>query len=276
MNAAQRHMVHYTINGTPCQYEVIGPLAEHTERCLLEHDDNLAAHCAWNHEGYVALDAWPADVTLSLRNVADRLIRDTLSELGIAPIPNVLEELHHTVNDASYAQLVQALKTLPKQADLYFPVQDIDRAISGVLDIPVSCRHKALPLFSCSLRIVRPGRFDNNPLHRDAWLDRLRHGLNLYIPLAGSNALSSLSLLPKSHYWPESVTRRTSDEGCSVNGISFTVPSITDADLPLAMIRPILKENEILLFSPYNIHGGAQNWNKDMTRISLEMRFWRQ
>jgi ectoine hydroxylase-related dioxygenase (phytanoyl-CoA dioxygenase family) len=40
------------------------------------------------------------------------------------------------------------------------------------------------------------------------------------------------------------------------------------------LIRPNPKENEVMLFSPYLVHGGGYNFNADVTRISLEMRFW--
>jgi ectoine hydroxylase-related dioxygenase (phytanoyl-CoA dioxygenase family) len=42
------------------------------------------------------------------------------------------------------------------------------------------------------------------------------------------------------------------------------------------MIRPNPKPGEMLLFSPYLIHGGGVNFNKDITRVSLEMRFFRK
>jgi ectoine hydroxylase-related dioxygenase (phytanoyl-CoA dioxygenase family) len=41
------------------------------------------------------------------------------------------------------------------------------------------------------------------------------------------------------------------------------------------MIRPNPSENEVLVFSPYLVHGGGYNTNIDITRISLEMRFWK-
>ena len=37
----------------------------------------------------------------------------------------------------------------------------------------------------------------------------------------------------------------------------------------------IPRPNEVLVFSPYLIHGGAFNQQTDRTRVSLEMRFWR-
>jgi ectoine hydroxylase-related dioxygenase (phytanoyl-CoA dioxygenase family) len=40
--------------------------------------------------------------------------------------------------------------------------------------------------------------------------------------------------------------------------------------------RPDPQAGEVLVFSPYLIHGGAMNFNSDVTRLSLEMRFWRK
>ena len=124
------------------------------------------------------------------------------------------------------------------------------------------------------MRIVRPRRpADNNPLHRDSWLARLRDAVNAYIPLAGSNELSSLPVLPGSQRWPESEVERTL-AGATMNGVVFTVPAVVAAERGLALQRPRVGENEIMLFSPHVIHGGGVNLNPGITRVSLEMRFW--
>jgi hypothetical protein len=52
-------------------------------------------------------------------------------------------------------------------------------------------------------RVIRPLSGDNNPLHRDVWLEDYKDCINLYIPIAGSNALSSLIIAPQSHRWSE-------------------------------------------------------------------------
>jgi ectoine hydroxylase-related dioxygenase (phytanoyl-CoA dioxygenase family) len=41
-------------------------------------------------------------------------------------------------------------------------------------------------------------------------------------------------------------------------------------------IRPDPKIGEVLVFSPYLIHGGSVNLNDDTTRISIEVRLWRK
>ena len=44
-------------------------------------------------------------------------------------------------------------------------------------------------------------------------------------------------------------------------------------DKEMKMVRPNPKPGEALIFSPFLIHGAAINGNKDLTRISLELRF---
>ena len=58
------------------------------------------------------------------------------------------------------------------------------------------------------------------------------------------------------------------------NGTQYRVPALVDSAQPLHLLRPNPNPNEVLLFSPYLLHGGAVNLNTNQTRISLEMRFW--
>jgi ectoine hydroxylase-related dioxygenase (phytanoyl-CoA dioxygenase family) len=94
------------------------------------------------------------------------------------------------------------------------------------------------------------------------------------MPFAGSTPRSSLPLVRGSHRWQEAEIERTV-EGARVNGMTFTVPSVVGAAHPLVLERPNPALNEVLVFSPYLIHGGAFNQQADRTRVSLEMRFWR-
>jgi ectoine hydroxylase-related dioxygenase (phytanoyl-CoA dioxygenase family) len=52
------------------------------------------------------------------------------------------------------------------------------------------------------------------------------------------------------------------------------VPAVKNSETPLELIRPNPSASEVLVFSPYLLHGGAVNLNADATRLSLEMRFW--
>ncbi len=72
----------------------------------------------------------------------------------------------------------------------------------------------------------------------------------------------------------DTFTRTT--EGARMNNVQFNVPGLISSKLPLEFVRPNPNPNQILVFSPYLIHGGSINLNTDQTRISLEMRFWRK
>lgn len=116
---------------------------------------------------------------------------------------------------------------------------------------------------------------DNNPLHRDTWLPILNNCINVYIPVAGNNRLSSLTVIPGSHLWNKKEIKRTKTNAI-INGLQYGLPSVTEIKRKFKVVRPALGENEILLFSSNMIHGGAVNLNKDLTRVSIEIRFWRK
>jgi ectoine hydroxylase-related dioxygenase (phytanoyl-CoA dioxygenase family) len=270
-----KYPVSYSIDNKTFHYEVDGILAEPENKCLIVDDDDLTKNCAWHSDGYIAIEAWNKDVSDALQKAIKALLSDIIEATCHHNLNIELEKYHTIINDNQHLAIVESLKKLPFMAKHLIPTDALDRHVSNILNVPVSCYNPHLQLYGCNIRIVRPNRNDNNPLHKDVWLDRLRHAINLYIPIAGSNHLSSLSLIPKSHYWNESEMRRTKDN-CIVNGVTFSVPSVVQSIHGLAMIRPELKNNEILIFSPYLIHGGACNLNEDITRVSLEMRFWRK
>jgi len=58
-----------------------------------------------------------------------------------------------------------------------------------------------------------------------------------------------------------------------VNGASYTIPAVVGAKRPLDVVRPNPTSDQVLVFSPYLIHGGAVNFDEAQTRISVEMRF---
>jgi ectoine hydroxylase-related dioxygenase (phytanoyl-CoA dioxygenase family) len=51
---------------------------------------------------------------------------------------------------------------------------------------------------------------------------------------------------------------------------------VTGARRPLLLVRPAVGPNEVMVFTPYAIHGGGTNGSADTTRVSLEVRFWRR
>lgn len=270
-----KYSVNYSVDAEMLRYTVEGDLAVAEHKCLLEEDDDLTRKCSWHRAGYTTVSAWDETITHQLRTAVQAVMDEAMRKVCKRPLDVALTRYHTAVNDKEHLGIVEHLRQLPVNASTYFPIATLDESVSNVLGIPVTCYNANLACFSCFIRIVRPNRQDNNPLHKDVWLDRLRHAINLYIPIAGSNHLSALSLIPESHHWKESEIARTHDR-CIINGTTFMVPSVTESTYGLRMIRPHLNENEILVFSPYLVHGGACNLNENISRLSLEMRFWRR
>jgi hypothetical protein len=244
---------------------------------LLDQDDDLTKGRPWAAQGYtVESFLLPHEYQRLVDGIRARLA-SRMAAAGITvPADFSMDRYHEVVtSDDMHARVsAQGPWCLPLN-DLPVPAEVISQRISEILGLRVSVTppHREFPEHFC-FRVVRPRSRDNNPPHRDVWLDRLRHAVNIYVPLAGSSSRSSLPVVTGSHRWSEAEIERT-QEGAQVNGISFTVPSVVGAAYPLTLTRPDPAANEVLVFSPYLIHGGAFNQQTDRTRVSLEMRFWR-
>ena len=261
-----QHEVEYHIEGAA------GPGAAVT---LLATDTDLTAGTPWAAAGYVVAPWLTAAENSTLRDGLAELVRAAVRAAGPdIPADWPVTAYHALVgHDAAlHLAIVDQTKSYPLAA-LPVPVARLEAWVSALCGRTVRVYNPATTKAEFHLRLVRPHRSDNNPLHRDAWLDRLRNGLNIYFPVAGSTARSSLALLPGSHWWAEDQTSRT-HAGAVYNGTQYSVPALVDSAQPLHLLRPNPGPDEVLLFSPYLLHGGAVNLNDDETRISLEMRFW--
>jgi hypothetical protein len=263
------------LNQHDVEHRVEGPAGPGAAEVLLAADTDLTAGTPWAAAGYVVAP-WlaPAENT-TLRNGLAELVRSAGRAVGLyVPADWPITDYHRLVGDdqARHLAVVNHTKSYPLAA-LPVPVARLEARVSALCGRAVRAHNPATNQAEFHLRIVRPHRSDNNPLHRDSWLDRLRNGVNIYLPVAGSTADSALALVPGSHWWPENQTIRT-HAGAMYNGTQYSVPGLVAAAAPLHLVRPNPGPDEALLFSPYLLHGGATNLNNDETRISLEMRFW--
>lgn len=268
--------MHVRINSVELDFHVEGETIYGADEVLIETDDNLLANLPYNVEGYGIFPFLDAEIYAQLKAGITQLIADYLTEAGAQMDKNFRLEQYHTYanSDALHTYVVKKIqKGIPFD---YFPIEPskIENRIGELLGFKVTKEHIG-HYDSFSIRVVRPNRLsDNNPPHRDVWLDRLRNAVNIYAPMAGSNENSALPMIPGSHHWKESEIERTA-VGASVNGAAYTVPCVVGSKYGLEMVRPNPGLNEVCLFSPYLIHGGGYNLNTDTTRVSLEMRFWR-
>lgn len=274
-----RQATHYWIDGKAVELNLTGDTVRGPAECLLLQDDDLTRSAWWHSEGFTVQPFLSANEFRFLQVKLTERVHATVQIVKGERLPDFsLDQYHRFCADSQ--QHLQVVRYLQEHSSLdFFPLdfQLLDRRVSEVCGVEVSC---CLPDNDAAgrffIRIVRPGAVrDNNPPHRDVWLNRLRHAINIYVPLAGSNALSSLPVIPRSHCWLESELVRTGT-GAVIDGVSYTVPSVVGSDYGMDMIRPAVGDNEVMVFSPYLVHGGGVNFNTGLTRVSLEMRFWRR
>jgi hypothetical protein len=249
------------------------------EEILLYNDDDLTKVTDWHKEGFTVKSLFTPQLYSQIYVGITAIVQSILEKEAARLFPNFSLEKYHRFcenNELHLKVIEQIQKYMPLQN---FPVgfEVLDKKISEMCGVPVTCNHPTKEVSRrFYIRIVRPQKkTDNNPPHRDVWLERLRDALNIYLPLAGSNSKSSLPLIPQSHLWKESDIERTV-AGAKVNDVVFTVPCVVGSKYGLEMIRPQVLDNEVMVFSPYLIHGGGCNLNEDVTRVSIEIRFWRK
>ena len=268
---------HLNLNGEAVPYQVEGASgAADDDQVLLASDHDLTARAPWAAAGYAVLPGLPAPYHVQLQAGLLELLREALRAAG-CPVPADFDgtQYHHLVGNDPALHLAVIAQTKSYDISRFpIPLEVMETCLSDACGQPVRAYNYHADERVFHLRIVRPGRPDNNPLHRDVWLPEYRDGLNIYLPVAGSTDRSSLALVPGSHHWPENAVVRT-EGGAVYHGVAYTVPGVLRPVRPLDLIRPNPGPDEVLVFSPYLVHGAAANLNEDATRVSLEMRFWK-
>lgn len=266
----------YTVNGYEIAYHANGEKMWGEEKLMLSEAIDLTALTHFNESGY-AIETFldPVSYGKFQKNAEDLLVH-SWKKAGIQ-IPNDFQpDQYHTLVSGieEHLKAVQETKLLHIE-EFPIPIAQVEERISTVCNTSL---HALNPFDGQSVfhfRVIRPKSGDNNPLHRDVWLEDYDDCINLYIPVAGSNKRSSLILIPGSHHWPESRIERTL-HGAMIGTSKFNVPAVTAIQGNYIVERPDPGPNEVLVFSPYLIHGGAVNLADDQTRISLEVRLWRR
>jgi hypothetical protein len=246
---------------------------------LLDREDDLIVKTSWKNEGYSVEKFLALPDFAALEAGIRRMVWTLVREAGVSVSDNEPLVNYHKIvqgNDEAHrfvARWGMPLSLFPINPDLV-----CDR-ISEICQTPL--RLKSVPNkegvseVPFGFRVVRPRSTDQNPLHRDAWQDVWKGTLNIWIPIAGCNEKTSLPLVPGSHRWMESEIERTRS-GARIDNKVYMVPSVTGSARDLTPIIPNPGPNEVLVFSPYVIHGNASNKTEDTSRVSIEMRFERR
>jgi hypothetical protein len=268
--------VNYTVNQSTLHYEAKGIRVFGENHVMLNQGIDLTAKTDWSGMGFGIEKLLANQLYQEFADNTRSLLMRLWREAGLSIPEEFLLEHYHTLV-SSWEMHLNVLEKTKLLSTSEFPVSinHIEERISEICGEKLEVKNPYDGQSIFHFRIIRPSRNDNNPLHRDVWLEDYKDCINLYIPIAGSNELSSLILIPGSHRWPESKIERTVN-GAIINDVKFNVPAVTAISVDYQAVRPDPQGNEVLIFSPYLIHGGAVNQNSDKTRISIEMRLWKK
>jgi ectoine hydroxylase-related dioxygenase (phytanoyl-CoA dioxygenase family) len=256
-----------------------------------ERDKPPGYNATWKNEGYCIQQFLSIQEYTKIIDSITLGIARTLAKQGIDTTGFTLANYHNYVNDEQHLNLIDYIRAGSEgTGGLHFSklpimLEIIEKRISEICNTPVTAIKTFLmesgSFFTTKhfwVRIIRPQKYnDNNLPHKDVHIERGgaegKKAVNLYLPLAGSNEKSSLPILPNSHLWSENEIERTCGSVYS-NGVKYTNPAVVSTKRGLNLITPNPGPNEVMVFTPYIIHGGGFNFNADVTRVSLEMRFW--
>tara|TARA_B100000579_G_C22730118_1_gene803777 strand:- start:26 stop:847 length:822 start_codon:yes stop_codon:yes gene_type:complete len=238
-------------------------------KSLLSQDLNLLEGLSANNNGFLVCDFLNI---MTIEKIITALFKFLSEKFEDHINKENLNDFFINMNDEIFHK---------KMKDIYLgiPFSRLPLSVDFFEDWASKILKKKVKLFcitkepSLLIRIVRPFANDFNPPHKDIYIESLRNGINCFMPILGVNQNSSLPIIPKSHKWLESETERT-ELNPLVDGLKFSVAAmISKKDLtPLKLTRPKVNYGQVMLFSPYCIHGGGKNLSKD-TRISFEFRF---
>jgi len=237
------------------------------DKVLIDDDINLLTKTEFNLKGYGIF---------SIKEYNDFLKKFISKNISIILGKDLDIEKYHThVNEEQHKQILNSMPYKKNNSEeLHIFSKYLEEFMSDLLKEKVKIFNDDI-----WVRICRPSIISNedfNPCHRDVYLDFYRNTVNIYLPIIGSNEKSSLFMEKSSHLWNENMTSTTKGGAYFKNSNKkYSVDAIVQSRIELNMIRPNPDINEILVFSPYLIHGCSDNKNEDITRMSLEIRFIR-
>lgn len=240
------------------------------DRVILSEDINLLDRTDFNDVGHkiFPVSSTP-DANIEWNVFLKRLIESKITEITSRQID--AEKYHLHINDEEHKKIINAMPYKKDESiEIYEFATYMENRVSELLKRRVKIFNNDI-----WIRICRPSSMsDYNPCHRDIYLDFYRNIVNIYLPIVGSNEKSSLTMHSGSHLWNEQ------DIVVTMGGAYFkhsdkkySVDAILKSRIPLEMQKPNPSVNEFILFSPYLIHGCSSNDNRDITRMSIEIRF---
>lgn len=258
-------------------FDVEGDFNWGNDEVLYSKSNGTIKNTSWENEGFSVASFFSEKEFKLLYNSIEQALKKALLNIGFSENDLnyfTIEKYHEFVKDNdSHNKVISQTREL-RNSDLAIDVDALAIKVENYLGIEMTNEISEFGRSHVQVRISRPNSLDINPPHRDSYLSFYRDIINLWIPVCGCNHQSSLPVVPESHKLTEKEILKTVPKGAKINGNIYNVPCLlTTKEGDFKMIRPNPSEGEVLIFTPYLIHGAAMNLNKDLTRISLELRF---
>ena len=267
---------HIYIDNKPYEFNVKGEFFWGKEELLYNKTNSVLSKMPWENQGFKVVTAFINDEFERLKKSLTQNIVDAIKAENIAFKESefTLAKYHEVVNtDHLHNQVINLTRNLENK-DFDFNIDTLAQRFGDILGYRLTSWVEELQKSHIQIRISRPNSLDINPPHRDGYLSYWADIINVWIPIEGCNENSSLPVCSGSHLIPENDILRTESKGAEINGNIYYVPCILETKSgSIKMIRPNPKQGEALIFTPFLIHGAAVNNNKDITRVSLELRF---
>ena len=131
----------------------------------------------------------------------EKFVKKHLKSFGIEI--DDLTQYHNVVDDDMHYKVYKKLYDNSFFDEIDFDITIIEERISEILNRKLVIKDDYYQdTKRILIRVIRPNKNDMSPMHRDSWLDKLKEsGINLYVPLWGSNENSSLAVTEGSHKW---------------------------------------------------------------------------
>lgn len=276
--------IEYELDGKKYQFDVGSDQEFYFGEPLVlsTKDSDISYGQSWYEEGYgIVRFLSDKDFSLLYRCLSDCVKNIIEKELGVVISDFVLEKYHRVIrNDEAHFRVVSKTRDL-FSFDLNFNLEEIISRFNKILGFNLTDKDDIDGnRIHIVVRINRPGSNDFNPPHKDtyeAYDERkvVSKFMNFWIPICGVTSNSSLPLSPRSHLIPESRIERTIIGGV-IHGNKYRVRLIKSWDCKTSLIRPKVNYGELIMFSSQLVHGLAVNAERDLTRVALEFRLFKE
>ena len=276
LNSVTEHSCKLNIDNKAYEFKVNGEMFSGNSEVLYNQHDEILKNQDWEDEGYDIVNVFNDKDFKALKDSVKNNIVKGIELAGVEVDYDSfeLENYHKYIyKQEDHLKVINHTRNL-RNDDFAMRIEDLADKVSKFVNYPLTSHIKELGRSHIQIRISRPESLDINPPHRDGYLSYWEKILNVWIPIAGCNKLSSLPVVSGSHFIPENEIIRTKSKGAYINGNLYHVPCvISTTSGNFNMIRPNPKEKDVLIFTPFLIHGAAVNQNTNTTRVSLELRF---